>query len=202
MPTVSLADLAPKRVVDLGCGSGQRIIDLASRDPGVSCVGVDISGDAVRLASDKVTSLGLSDRVIIGQADVGVLDPDPVFDDIDVITCVFMGHDFWPFDDCVATLRRLRAVIPVARRLLLCDVARTGTWHGPETPIFTLGFEYAHALMGVYIPTFAEWQRAFAVSGWVCEAVHDLAAPPNGHLFELYPHSQAGEESRRCGASS
>lgn len=197
-----LADLAPKRVADLGCGSGQRIIGLASQDPEVSCVGVDISGDAVRLASEKVTSLGLSGRVIIRQADVRVLDPDPVFDDIDVVTCVFMGHDFWPFDDCVTTLRRLRNVFPTACRLLLCDVTRTGTWHGPGTPIFTLGFEFSHALMGVYIPTFAEWQRAFAASGWTCEAVHDLAAPPNGHLFELSPRNRAGEEPCQCGASS
>jgi hypothetical protein len=40
-----------------------------------------------------------------------------------------------------------------------------------------------------------------------CEAVHDLRAPPNGHLFELSPHSQSregtcAEGSRQCAASS
>jgi len=197
-----LAGLAPRRVADLGCGSGQRLIGLTSRDPAVRGVGIDISGDAVRLASENVASLGLSGRIIIRQADARVLEPDPVLDDVDVVTCVFMGHDFWPFDDCVATLRRLRAALPAVRRLLLCDVTRAGTWHGPDTPIFTLGFELAHALMGVYVPTLEEWQRAFAASGWACEAVHDLAAPPNGHLFELRPDSQDGEGPRRCGASS
>jgi cyclopropane fatty-acyl-phospholipid synthase-like methyltransferase len=202
-----LAGLAPKRIADLGCGSGQRIIDLASRDPGVSCVGVDISGDAVRLARESAEVLGLSARVTIRQADVCLLDPDPAFDDIDVITCVFMGHDFWPFEHCVAALRRLRAVFPAACRLLLCDVTRSGTRHGPGTPVFTLGFEFVHALMGVYVPTLAEWQRAFAASGWACEAVHELTAPPSGYLFELSEQDQARadartEEARPCDASS
>lgn len=182
-----LAELSPARVADLGCGSGQRLIATAARDRSVSCVGIDVAGAAVRLARGNAARAGLSGRITIVQADVCALDPQPAFADVDVVTCVFMGHDFWPYDECVATLRRLRAVFPAARRLLLCDVTRSGTRHGPQTGIFTLGFEFVHALMGVPVPTSAEWQRAFTAGGWACEAVRELSAPPNGYLFELSP---------------
>jgi phenylpyruvate C(3)-methyltransferase len=182
-----IADVPARTVVDLGCGSAHRLLRIARDHPDVRGIGIDISGEAVQVASDAVAAAGLGRQVSVRQADVRALDPDPEYADADTVLCVFMGHDFWPFPDCVRTLRRLRSVFPAAQRLLLCDVARTTGPPGPGTAIFTLGFEFAHALMGVYLPDLAEWREAFAAGGWHCAAVQPTTAPPNGFLFQLTP---------------
>ncbi|MFF2080301.1 SAM-dependent methyltransferase [Kitasatospora sp. NPDC058162] len=182
-----LADRPPRKVADLGCGSGQRLIRIAGNHPEASGVGVDIARASVQLASESVADAGLADRITIHRGNVLELDPSPAFADVDTITCVFMGHDFWPYDSCVATLRALRAAFPRAERLLLCDVVRTTELPGPDTTVFTLGFEGVHALMGDYLPTLDEWRQAFTESGWECRTIHPTVTPPNGHFFELVP---------------
>ncbi|MEU1476207.1 class I SAM-dependent methyltransferase [Streptomyces sp. NPDC001668] len=176
-----------RKIADLGCGSGQRLVRVAGRHPEARCVGVDISSASVRLAADAAREAGLGERMTVHQGDVLRLEPRPEFADVDTISCVFMGHDFWPYDSCVATLERLRRVFPRAERLLLCDVVRTQEVPRTDTPIFQLGFETIHALMGVYLPALEEWHKAFAEAGWRCDAVHSTTTPPNGHLFELSP---------------
>jgi len=185
-----LAGLPVAKVADLGCGSGGRLIRIAGNHPGVGGVGVDIAPEAVRLATDTIDDAGLAGRLTVLEGDVLALEPRPEFAEVDTVTCVFMGHDFWPYDSCVATLRRLRTAFPAAERLFLCDVVRTSELPGPGTPIFTLGFEMVHALMGDYLPTYGQWLEAFAASGWECAAVHPTTTPPNGYLFELLPSAQ------------
>ncbi|WP_214106911.1 methyltransferase domain-containing protein [Acrocarpospora catenulata] len=185
--TKLLAELDYKVICDLGCGSGQRVMAAATARPGVRGVGVDIAPAAVELAAESVAEAGLADRISIVTGDVRNLAPRELFADVDLITCVFLGHDFWPKATCVAGLRQLRAAFPAARRLLLCDVVRSERVPGPETQIFTLGFELIHALMGVYIPTRQEWYEAFAESGWEIVGESHFAAPPGGVLFELRP---------------
>ncbi|NED11802.1 methyltransferase domain-containing protein [Streptomyces sp. SID9124] len=182
-----LADPPVGKVADLGCGSGQRLIRILGNHPDARGVGVDIAPAAVQLAAESVESAGLSDRITLLQGDVLELEPRLEFADVDTVTCVFMGHDFWPYDSCVQTLRRLRTAFPAARRLLICDVVRTSELPSPDTTIFTLGFEAVHALMGDYLPTLDQWQEAFRESGWKCLNVQPTTVPPNGYLFELSP---------------
>jgi phenylpyruvate C(3)-methyltransferase len=176
-----------RKVVDLGCGSGRRLIRIAQRRPATHCIGIDLSEDAVRAAAEAVAEYDLENRISIRLGDARSLAPEHAFRDVDTVTCVFMGHDFWPYDNCVLTLGRLRRAFPSIERLLLCDVAKT-TSDSADMTIFTLGFEMAHALMGVYVPTLEEWQSAFVESGWSCRAIHPTTSPPNGFLFELHPN--------------
>lgn len=80
-----------------------------------------------------------------------------------------MGHDFWPRDRCVDNLRRLRRSFPRVQRFFLCDTVRI-LLDNPDSryavqegamPIFTLGFEIGHALMGVTLPTAEDWGGCF-----------------------------------------
>jgi phenylpyruvate C(3)-methyltransferase len=176
-----------RTIADLGCGSGQRLIRIADRDPAITAIGVDIARGSVDLAEKSVADAGLEGRVHIVCGDVLSLLPEAIFADVDVITCVFMGHDFWPFDRCVQGLANLRVAFPNATRLLLCDVVRTPGTPGPDSTIFTLGFELVHALMGVYIPSRDEWLGAFAAAGWDLISERHVTAPPSGILFELTP---------------
>lgn len=175
-------------IADLGCGSGQRLIRIAQRNPGVAAVGIDIAHGAVELAEKSVGDAGLTGQVHIVRGDVLALRPEQVFADVDVVTCVFMGHDFWPQQRCVDGLANLRQAFPNARRLLLCDVVRTpGAPSQETTTIFTLGFELIHALMGVYIPSRQEWLEAFDAAGWDLVSERHVTSPPSGILFELVP---------------
>lgn len=192
-----IAHMPVRKVVDLGCGSAHRLIRMARDRPDLLGIGLDISDEAVTVAAEAVAAAGLGHQISVRHADVRKLDPDPDYAEVDTILCVFLGHDFWPLPDCVSTLRRVREVFPAARRLLLCDVVRAAGPPAPGTPIFTLGFEFAHALMGVYLPDFSEWREAFAASGWRCEATQPIAAPPNGYLFELTPEPPGADEGRR-----
>ncbi|MEU4770410.1 class I SAM-dependent methyltransferase, partial [Actinosynnema sp. NPDC023794] len=153
-------------VADLGCGSGERIMSIAQRHPGVRAVGVDIARPSLAVAAEEAAATGLAGRVTLVEADVTDLPDHPAFAEVDLLTCFMMGHDLWPREECVATLRRLRELFPRARTLLLGDATRTVDDPDRPPPVFTLGFEVAHDLMGVFIPTAAEWESVFHEAGW------------------------------------
>jgi SAM-dependent methyltransferase len=172
-------------VADLGCGSGGRLAQIADRFPGVRGIGIDISADALHAAETFVDEAGFGGRLRFIEGDVLALQADERFADVELLTCFMMGHDFWPREQCVATLRRLRQVFPNARRLLLGDTARTQGIADEDKPVFTLAFETAHDLMGVYLPTLAEWQGVFEESGWRCVNVREVHTPADSVLYEL-----------------
>lgn len=178
-------DFAFTTVADLGCGSGGRLAQIANRFPGVGGIGVDISADALREAAGSVRAAGFDGRFTFIEADVRTLEADDRFAEVELLTCFMMGHDFWPREQCVVTLRRLREAFPNARRFLLGDTARTQGIADQDRPIFTLGFETAHDLMGVYLPTLTEWADVFDESGWRCVGVRRVDVPAHSVIYEL-----------------
>src|SRR5262249_3518883 len=129
--------------------------------------------------------VGLGDRFSFELADVRALEFRDEFAHIDLLTCFMMGHDFWPRDSCVTSLRRLRAAFPNVRRFLLGDTARSTGIPPAEVPVCTLGFEVGHAVMGVYLPTIDEWDEVFAEGGWHCLEKHLIETPAASVIFEL-----------------
>jgi len=178
-------DFTPQVVADLGCGSGGRLVQIAERFPGMRGVGVDISPAALRDADDYARSKGHGDRLTFVVGDTTALEPSPEFAEVDLLTSFLMGHDMWPREECVASLRRLREAFPNVRRLLLGDTARTVGIPERRLPVFTLGFELAHDLMGAYLPTLDEWAGVFAEGGWTCVRVHEVEVPVGSVIFEL-----------------
>lgn len=66
-----LSDQMPKRVLDVGTGSGCLALAVAHHWPQVTAVvGVDVSPEALALAADNARSLGLQDKVTWIQSDV------------------------------------------------------------------------------------------------------------------------------------
>ncbi|HEV7649799.1 MAG TPA: methyltransferase domain-containing protein [Actinophytocola sp.] len=153
-------------IADLGCGSGDRIVMLAERMPEARAIGIDIAGDALTVAKAAVSEAGLEHRVRLVQDNVLTMTPDPGFAEVDLVTCFLMGHDFWPREQCVRTLRRLRDVFPNVRNVVLGDTCRSTGLSGTELPMFTLGFETVHAVMDQYLPTLTEWDSVLDESGW------------------------------------
>lgn len=172
-------------VADLGSGSGDRLVQLVTKFPGTRGLGVEIAPGALEMARSEIAEKGLADTISFLPGDVRDLEPRPEFAEIDLLTCFMMGHDFWPRDNCVATLRRLREVFPNARKFLLGDATRVTGAEADQLPMFTLGFEVGHDLMGVYLPTLDEWDGVFEEAGWRCARRRVITDLTVSVVFEL-----------------
>jgi hypothetical protein len=172
-------------VADLGSGSGERLVQLVTRYPGTRGLGVEIAPPALEMSRAEIAAKGLTDSISFIEGDVRCLEPRPEFAEIDLLTCFMMGHDFWPRENCVATLRRLREVFPGVRRFLLGDATRVAGLEADELPMFTLGFEVGHDLMGVYLPTLDEWDGVFEEAGWRCANRRVITDLTVSVVFEL-----------------
>ncbi|MFI6576652.1 class I SAM-dependent methyltransferase [Nocardiopsis sp. NPDC050513] len=178
-------DFAVSAVADLGCGSGDRLIKLLERRPGARAVGVDIARPALDVAQEAAAAAGLADRVTLLEADVRTMEARPELAGVDLLTCFMMGHDFWPRDRCVDTLRRLRALFPDARRFLLGDATRTVGVADRDLPAFALAFECGHDIMGTFIPTAGDWESVFEEGGWRLLRKHSIDIAVGEVIFEL-----------------
>lgn len=174
-------------VADLGCGSGDRIIMLSERRPAIRAIGVDIAPGALAVAGEAIRDANLTDRITLLRDDVLNLSPRPEYADVELVTCFLMGHDFWPRDNCVKTLQKLRETFPNARNLLLGDTCRSVGVEGPDLPMFTLGFETVHAIMDQYLPTLDEWYSVIEESGWRLADQRLIELPAFSFIFHLTP---------------
>jgi SAM-dependent methyltransferase len=172
-------------VADLGCGSGGRVMDVLRRYPGTRGIGVDIAPPSIEVAKRELAEAGLAERASFVVGDVLNLAPHPDFADVELLTCFMMGHDFWPRDNCIATMRMLRERFPKAKRFLLGDATRTVGIPDAELPVFTLGFELGHDLMGTFIPTLADWESVFDQSGWKLLRTNRIEMAVGEVVFEL-----------------
>lgn len=159
-------------VADLGCGSGERLREMLSRYPGMKGIGVDIAPDSLAVAEQEASVAGLADRLRFIRADVLSLEECREFEEVELLTCFMMGHDLWPRERCISTLRRIRDVFPQANSLLLGDATNTGEIADVDLPVFRLGFETAHDLMGKPIPSVNDWEDAIKESGWELRRKH------------------------------
>jgi len=178
---------------DLGCGSANRLIALAKERPSFRGVGVEVNKGAVELARRSIQEAGLQDRVQVVHSDVKNLVAQPEFEDVEVLFCFFMGHDLWPRPNCLKAFRSIRSAFPSLQRFLFSDTYRPEEPIQGEPPIFTLGFEFTHNLMGQYIPKCSEWEELFAESGWTCAKRRDIGIAYSS-IFDLRPEPAASEE--------
>jgi SAM-dependent methyltransferase len=96
------AGLPVRRIVDLGCGTGNGALALASRFGGAEVIGVDKSPDFLDRLKAKASDLGLGDRVQVVEAD---LDGDwPELGPIDVTWTSLALHHLADPDQALARL--------------------------------------------------------------------------------------------------
>lgn len=104
-------------LLDVGCGSGRHLVHLARE---FSCTGVDVDGDALRLARRRVPR-----RVLLSRGDMETLD---LGHEYDAVTCLFSAIGF------MTTLPRLRrAVAAMARHLAPGGVLVVEPWFLRDT---------------------------------------------------------------------
>jgi len=125
-----LDDHSIATVLEVGCGTGELLVELARRYPGVEAVGLDPDPAALGIARQKLEGLGLPVRLDQGSA-AGLPYPDASFD---LVVSSLMLHHL-ETSDKLRMLRECRRVLTERGQLLLVDfgqprtrVARWLTW--------------------------------------------------------------------------
>ena len=93
LPDLDARLAAGARVLDLGCGAGWAIVELAQRYPTSRVDGGDIEPRSIELAQERIVQHGLSER-----CSVRLLGPEGLTDDgrYDVITMFLVVHEILP----------------------------------------------------------------------------------------------------------
>lgn len=66
-------------VLEIGCGTGRNLIRIARAYPGRACFGLDVSAEMLATARQSVGRAGMSDRIVLRQADATAFDPQALF---------------------------------------------------------------------------------------------------------------------------
>ena len=158
-------------IADLGSGISARVSRVVGQRPGTKGLGLDISGPATELAQRTIADAGLTDRVQAIRTDVlDVCHRQQHADrlsEVDTVMSFFLLHDL--LADPVTRphlFTRLREAFPAARTFVLADtVLRPDSENSSTLPVFSLGFELAHALMGVPLHSKETYEELFAGAG-------------------------------------
>jgi SAM-dependent methyltransferase len=114
----------PRRVLDIGCGSGVYLRTVATASEDASGVGLDVAADVVDLARRNLAAWGVDGRFRVEQADVRDL-PSDLAGPWDLVL-LFQNIYYFPAADRPALLARVRALAPGGALVLGTAVAGTG----------------------------------------------------------------------------
>jgi ubiquinone/menaquinone biosynthesis C-methylase UbiE len=128
---------APRRILDLGCGTGQMALEILRRYPNVELIGVDGDPDVLRRARSRADSAGLrlglhearAERLPLGDASV------------DCVISTLLFHHLAPAGKREALAEARRVLVP-GGRLLICDPGR------PQDPLMHAAFFLVRLLDG------------------------------------------------------
>ncbi len=118
---LDLLTSSDRRVLDVGCGTGQFAAQVLDRFPGTDVWGLDLSAGMLDRA--RARDLATADRLHLVQGDSERL---PFADDsFDVVTCAHSFHHYPRQDRVVAEMHR---VLRPGGRLLIIDGDRDRWW--------------------------------------------------------------------------
>ena len=164
-------------LADLGSGVSTRLCRVAAACGGARGVGLDISDAATRLAQDVIRRAGLDGNVQALRADVlGLVtgtENYPVLAEVDAVMSFFLLHDLLAAPGTRSrVMPGLREAFPKARTFVLADTMLRPAEPAGETlpagatlPVFSAGYELAHALMSVPLHTKDTYEALFAQAG-------------------------------------
>lgn len=188
----AMDDKQAKVCLDLGCGTGDFLIQYALRNPEARGIGVDMSPDALRQARENAKAFGVADRVAFHEAAIGpgpLKVPSGTLDEVDMVTSMYMLHEFGrdgrqAIVDVVAALKRQ---LPGRKLLALeveaCDPVAFATQKPPAAHYGRLDYRLIHQLSAQGLPREPEsWHQIFADAG--CRMV-ESGIPTGGSLIYI-----------------
>jgi ubiquinone/menaquinone biosynthesis C-methylase UbiE len=120
-----LAEESAAAVLDIGCGGGGALRDMASLFPSAKLFGIDYSPDMVLLSKKVNKRLVENGRVKIAHGSVSSL---PYSDNTFDLVTAFESYYFWP--DLSHDLQEIRRVLkPKGRLLLVNEVYKSDKFH-------------------------------------------------------------------------
>ena len=184
-------------VLDLGCGDGAFLMELAGRDPAIRGVGIDIDPPVVELANQQIGASGLAERLQATVADMFDLPkggrdsllgcppaakrPDAQAGEpvppVDCLTACDTFHEYlWDGDQrIIDLLAGLKATFPNAM-LIVGEFCKQSHQSLRRRPTAFLEHHLFHQLTNQRIETAARWRQIFAAAGLTIrqEKVFDL----------------------------
>lgn len=109
LPTVRERLEAGARVLDVGCGAGWAVVQLAERFPRIRCVGVDVEPYSVELARQLIAERRLADRCEARLLSAGRLAEDGAYD---LATSFLVVHEIQPEEKSDVFAAVARALAP------------------------------------------------------------------------------------------
>jgi SAM-dependent methyltransferase len=119
LPGLHARLLSGARVLDVGCGAGDAMMQLATRFPAVRCVGLDVDDVSFRLAQKQIEDRGLNDRVEVHLVE-GADWPERFAGSFDLVTMFLVLHEIRP-DMKDLVLDRCAWALKPGGQLLLFD---------------------------------------------------------------------------------
>lgn len=109
LPSLQARFQSGVRVLDVGCGSGWALVQLAERFPKITCVGVDNEPYSIELARKLI-----ADRNLAGRCEARLMDAQRLAEDgaYDVATSFLVIHEIDPKDKAGAFAAVARALKP------------------------------------------------------------------------------------------
>jgi SAM-dependent methyltransferase len=181
-----------RSLLDLGCGPGALLVELASREPAFRGCGVDKSAAMCRLAVESVAGAGHGDAVQIVQADVRDVDAyadTAVSRSVDALHCKSLLNEFFGSGPSEAS----RVVAALGRqfrgRLLFVT-----DYYGKLGSVERVDDAHAHTLVhdvaqvlsgqGVPPPSLAKWTEVYAQAG--VELMHAYEGEADGIAWFIH----------------
>lgn len=143
-PENAIVAMAPKKIVDLGSGSGGFLIRMLRKIPGAKGVGIDLSASATEQAVRAAGAAGMSDKLQFVTAPIQILVEDAsLIRDADIIHAGFVMHDLLPAEEeTLDALLRACCLNAIKGTLIIVDAIpiAQSNWERP----FAAAFNHLH----------------------------------------------------------
>jgi SAM-dependent methyltransferase len=166
-----LRQLGLNRVLDLGCGPAELLVEMAARDPGFTGWGLDASAAMCRAARRRISTAGVAGRVRVFAGDcrnIARAIPERVRARVECLSAASLLNEFFAGGpgEAVAWLRDARRLFP-GRLLVVADYyGRLGHRRPPWSRKTGLhDFVQAISGQGVPPPDVRAWKRLYARAG-------------------------------------
>lgn len=166
-PENAIVAMAPKKIVDLGSGSGGFLIRMLRKIPGSTGVGIDLSPSATEQAVHAASEAGMSDRLQFVTAPIQILVTDPsLIRDADIIHAGFVMHDLLPAEEeTLDALLRACCANAIKGTLIIVDAipVAQSNWEKP----FAAAFNHLHNhFMSRKLLSEKEWTEKLTHAGF------------------------------------
>lgn len=188
----AMRDTRGKVCLDLGCGTGDFLVQWVLQAPDARGIGVDMSGEALRQARETAKSWGVADRLEFHEAAVGpgpLAVPPGALDSVQMVTSMYMLHEFGRDgrEAIVDVVRALKNQLPGRHLLALeveaCDPEEFAAQTPPAAHFGRLDYRLIHQLSGQGLPRGQEdWHGIFRDAG--CSIV-EPGKPTGGSLIYI-----------------